>query len=232
MNATAPLFSIIINADGVTFLTAVAALITSIVTFFSVLEMKRQRIVTQKPILKFTNIFFKSPLEDSAGKESISIPIYNFGTGTAIDIEVKWVVDRSLIVKKINEVAKQNIATIEKNFGELTIIKVGKTTYGFSDREEKLLAITPYRKNDLQQRIQLPSFFIDGHAEFVKNNNGKSLATNDFPTARLKIKYKDINDERYCEHFKVHISPQVISYGDRSITECSNILKIEKCIDS
>ncbi|MEA3352221.1 MAG: hypothetical protein U9Q33_00190 [Campylobacterota bacterium] len=117
-----------------TFITAIGTLITALVTFNMVEEMKLQRIVNDKPILKIknlknntSNIIVKEVNKDRVfywvggdGRDFDNLSLINVGNGAALDIKIFWEIDPK-IIKNYLKKDNQDITFVTYEEGKLTI---------------------------------------------------------------------------------------------------------------
>ena len=92
-----------------TFITAIAALAASVASFLVILEMKKQRMISVRPIIKIVpKSFVLEPggvWYTSAGEQrrtELEIEFVNFGAGPAIDFLIKNTLQPTNLEKRIS----------------------------------------------------------------------------------------------------------------------------------
>ena len=199
-------------------ITAIAALITSIVTMLTVNEMKKQRIVSHKPILKIESNSFKLVINKHGGwlwEENEVLQIFNFGSGVAIDIVIHWSIDENKILQLLKKYDPYN----QKNFGKKgQFLSLGNSMHNIEiQKNQKISAIPAFNNSNTSSKINIPRYFIYGFSQYVEdaiinrpkqNKASDELKTFDFEDyipAIIKIKYKDINNNFYNNEFELSI---------------------------
>jgi hypothetical protein len=199
-------------------ITAIAALITSIVTMLTVNEMKKQRIISHKPILKIESNSFKLVINNHGEwlwEDYKVLQIFNFGSGVAIDIVIDWSIDEDKILQLLKRYDPYN----QKDFGKKgQFLSLGNSMHNIEiQKNQKISAIPAFNNSNTSSKINIPSYFIDGFSQYVedaiitrpKQNKAseelKTLDFEDYIPAIIKIKYKDINNNFYNNEFKLSI---------------------------
>ena len=214
-----------------TFVTALGALITAIATFVMVEEMKEQRIVNNKPILKINvlknnisevmvrevnkKIFFSWVRGEEYSFENISL--INVGNGSALDINMYWQIDPK-IVKKYLKKGKEYITDITYENGS---IKKDNKVISHDKIKGKYINVLLNKDNN-RYIFSSPYYYNRAFEQFVersylnkvKKRNIDTLYAYDtdyFSDVFLTIEYKDINNNYYKTKFKINIQIKYIS---------------------
>lgn len=215
-----------------TLLTAFAALLTSIVTMLTVLEMRRQRVVSHLPILKILGEYAQVEIDQHQNWQwkSEALLINNYGKGVALDVNVKWEVGIQSIVAMLKKYDPHNIKDIslENNFLKLD------NSFHFVDRQSQAnfpaLPINTQASNKLTIPPYLKTAFEKYITEAILNrpesNNSKvkSLDFDDFPAVNIKASYKDINENEYGKNFLLLISISSVEKGTENKNGAASII--------
>ncbi|TEW42845.1 hypothetical protein [Psychromonas algicola] len=201
-------------------LTAFAALLTSIVTMFTILEMRKQRVVSHLPILKVlgnhVNLVIDKNQNWAWNREKLKIG--NFGKGVALDVDVKWEVDINKIISLLQKYDPHNVKELKY---ENNVLKLDTSTHFVGNQSQKFFpaisvdSITP-------DEIIIPNYLTTAFESYINEavlnrpDGSKSLNLDDFPSVDVLIKYQDINQNEYNKKFSLLINIESVSKGGES----------------
>jgi len=206
-------------------ITAISALITSIVTMLTVNEMRKQRIVSHKPIIKIGSNSFELVIDKHGNwlwEKNRALQIFNFGSGVAIDIVVEW----NINVDKIIQILKRYDPYNQKNLRNTGYnLSLGNSFHNIENQKRKKISAIPiFNDSNTSSSINVPTYFTDGFSQYVddallnrpKNdiepdNPLKKIEVEDYIPAIIKIKYIDINNNIYNNEFELIINIETIA---------------------
>ena len=199
-----------------TLLTAVAALLTSIVTVFTVSEMRKQRVVSHLPILKVlgnhVNLVIDKNQSWSWNREKLQIG--NFGKAVALDVNVKWEVNIDKIVSLLQKYDPHNVKELKY---EKNVLKLDKSTHFVAKQSEKFFPAIREDSNTPNEII-IPFYLTEAFESYINEavlnrpDGGKSLNLDNFPSVNVSIKYQDINNNEHRKKFSLLINILSIAY--------------------
>lgn len=215
-----------------TLLTAFAALLTSIVTMFTVLEMRRQRVVSHLPILKILGEYAQVEIDQNQNWmwKSESLLINNYGKGVALDVSVKWEVEIEPIVEMLKKYDPHNVKDFSLENGFLKLDNSFHAVDRQSEANFPALPINTQTSNKLRVPPYLTTAFEKYIAEAIlnrpKTNNSKvkSFDLEDFPAVNIKASYKDINENEYVKNFSLQISISSVRKGSENKNGAASII--------
>lgn len=210
-----------------------APLITSLVSLGTLWNVSRQRIISNRPDLHFEsksiNINYETsenaPNIESQEKENLNPKIFNIGLGTAKNLEVEWIIDKT----KLNEIKKYDINNrysfdfIGKNTNEFWIIEDHEKKWSSATRLstfQKIDFVLPHKSNEVSETFLLmhSSFlYIYGiytelfYRHFLLGKINPS-GNEDF-NIKLKVSYNDISGKFYVKFYKLNV--EYNSYSKR-----------------
>lgn len=197
-------------------ITAIAAFLTSIITMLTVLEMRRQRVVSHMPILKVigTNRQFGIDEQFRINKSaytSVELNVNNYGKGIALNVKVSWDIKIESIIRMIKKYDPHNIKDIFLEDDVLTI----DNGYHFIERQSKqsfpVIPIDHHESENISIPTYLAIMFLMYRNESVikrpqTGKESKIPKVDEFPTTNIKIEYNDINDREYVNNYTLSIS--------------------------
>jgi len=204
-------------------LTAIAALVTAVVTYISILELKRNRKVSYLPLLKILNINCKFMYTCENNKWSSlrdhnfsNIDIYNYGNGPAIDVEYNWFIDFEEFILQIKKFDPHNLIKLER---KNQFFSIENSYHNLSQLNSTSIAIQPIQvsKNENTYFPQIIKDLLDVFfrlAYINAPNNDNLLFSDTLPKIKLEIKYKDLNDYVYTQNYHVLIRFRSAKFGD------------------
>jgi hypothetical protein len=206
-----------VSMELATLLTAIAALLTSVVTMFTVSEMKKQRVVSHLPILKvlgkYVNLTIDKNQYWSWDRENLNIS--NFGKGVALDVDVKWDVDIDKIISLLKKYDPHNVKELKY---ENNLLKLERSTHFVTIQSEKFF---PAIRTDSKasDEILVPFYLTAAFESYIKEavlnrpDDSKSLNLDDFPSVNILVKYRDINSNDYVKKFSLTIKIESVAKG-------------------
>jgi len=220
----------------ITLISSMATLITSIATIFIVLEMKKQRLTSHKPLLKFVGKYSKANIDKFKqwSWEDEKIELFNFGSGPAIDITINWIANENKLIKLLKKYA-QNSKDYDINHN--TLLKLKNETH-ITDRQKsiKIPAISTFDTSKSPTEIRIPGFIISSFSHYINEtllNEEKSTPTSselkvlkfdDFIPITIEVSYKDIDNNLYSQKFEFKIHPIFLSNPKDKKNGYANIL--------
>ena len=94
--------------DIATLVTAIAGLVTALVTYLSVRELKLARTISSAPVLVLKNMNFTADCSRDGNADfgpNSSVPdleVLNFGNGPALEVKCTWVMNERYIIELLN----------------------------------------------------------------------------------------------------------------------------------
>lgn len=218
-------------SDYISLISSVAALITAIVVFFTLLEMKKQRQRAYKPDLIFKptklnysakfenglnfNISYPGTIEDE-NKENFDSKLFNIGLGTAKKIIVKFSYDYKKALKTVIE--EQQSITEDFGLKIETIDSILKITFNNlgghvidvdHDFKYDIDYVLPTKIYSNAITYSLPSSYklLFGLFYLLKvyKNPDKLYKPNekDFPPLNVSVEHLDIGGKKYKNKYLV-----------------------------
>lgn len=204
-----------------TLLTAFAALITSIVTMLTVLEMRKQRFVSHLPILKILGKYAIVEIDPKQNWkwQPESLLINNYGKGVALDVNVKWDVEIELIVEMLKKYDPHNV----KDFSlKNNILKLDNSFHAVDNQSEANFTALPIN-TQATNKLTIPPYLTTAFGIYIteailnRPQTSKSKVNrfnfDDFPPVNIKVNYKDINENEYFKNLSLLISFSSVAKG-------------------
>jgi hypothetical protein len=206
-------------------LSIIATLITSLVSFGTLWNVRKQRLNASRPDIyvkdrTFTmNLNIPGKIPEWGGKGetgTFSLPLYNIGLGTAKKIQIKWELEEDYIIK-VKQLDKSDNYHIEHNSLVRGLEIYNKENKFFPtwtnlnlDLSQKVDFILPYNSNtETIQSLVLPWSIMELygiHMElFIKYNDLTKLESSLEDIFSVEISYFDVNNKKYKKHFKVSL---------------------------
>ncbi len=201
-----------------TLMTAIAALFASVIACLTVIEMRKQRVVSHLPILKISSRHDSVDIDKNKkwNWKLESLPINNYGKGVALDVSVKWKVEIKTIINMLEKYDPSVIESISLDGSTL----IFENSFHFVDKQSKAIFLA-LPANTESSNITIPDYittlFEKYITEAVFNKFGNSHTEDDtpkfedFPVVNIKAEYKDINENKYIKNFSLFISCSSIS---------------------
>ncbi len=207
-----------------TIITAFAALITGITSLCIVMEMKRQRIAISKPVIKliannFEAVFCKGTWTWRVGNDNFAkLSIFNFGAGPAINIIVKWEVDKTKLIKTLKHFDPCNQLKIEwKN----DVFICDNSAHFIKNQRLQRIEALPIYQGSNNKKLQIPFYYITGFEKYMQvafiNRPEKSdddviqeRKVPDYPPIKLTVSYEDINGNKMTQRIILKLSPSLV----------------------
>lgn len=193
-------------------LTAIAALLTSIITSFTLHEMRRQREVSHLPILKVLSEYVLVEISKNENWlwENERLKISNFGKGVALDVKVQWEVKIDEILTMLKKYDPHNVKDISF---ENDILKLEDSVHMVKRQSEAFFPAIPVNTVS-DNELSIPSYITTTFGKFINEAilnipdgyEKKSINCEDFPIIDIKISYRDINNNEYKKNFSLSIN--------------------------
>ena len=197
-----------------TIITALAALATSIASFVMILEMKRQRTVISKPVIKIISEYFNAKVcknsweWENLDSHQLKLKLFNFGTGPAINIKVKWEIDKEELKRVLKHFDPYNQFKVEWNkvgFGGQNTFELGGATHIVENQINQKIEALPIYNGENSYELIVPSFYkyaFERYVEFAhlnrpKEENFSKFEPPDYPTINATFKYEDISGGKF-----------------------------------
>ncbi len=161
--------------DIITIITSVATLLAAVAAFWTILEVKRQRVATYRPRLAILSrrivvrsIDSKLQQHDQADvpfRDSYSLNLVNLGFGSALDLVVTWHVDYDDFVRSIKDMP--SIGDFQISDGQLIEIKSNTDMFPIAfastkhDLEMRFDHIQPLSAQGQAHTITMPTLLVN-----------------------------------------------------------------------
>ena len=232
--------------DVISIIASFATCFTAFITLITVLEMKREREESHKPVLSFTqSISIK--IKEMDGKIcfngnpflSEKIQIGNIGTGIAKDFNIQYMIDYKKIVSLINELsANKSIDFIGKKAIEF---KSQDDKFNFSflstiNDNDSFVSFDFIRNDEKEIKIDFPAilnnllcilFYLVRERIMLNKfwSNARYLESKPFPV-KLKLSYKDIGGKKYKKKLYMYFSFEFIVVESNKQRRENNTLNV------
>ncbi len=188
---------------------AIATFLTAFATYYTVDEMKKNRILSYKPILKLLTNEYK--ITASVNKKinkilfnhpmNYNLSVNNFGNGVALNIKCKWTTDNKILKKYVlNDIQKDHISI--NALKDKYIIKIPIFYVRAYEKYLKLKYLNQYAK------YKIDTWIID---------------SSEFPPLKLTMTYTDLNNKEYIQNFIFKIKEDDISLNTKNMKYTINI---------
>lgn len=213
-------------------ISSIAALITAIVTYLMVDEMRIQREINSKPILKISSSLFSLKVKENnfnfrnwinSYSPVSNLYLINYGNGPALDSKIEFVLSTTNIVKLF----KKDYPTDLLYFDNTTIdfkeggIKLFDANYAYK-------TILP---NDFKNRynIYIPPYYLISLKKYLslkylnlhKPKNTNFIKINNFPSINFKLKYRNITDDSFEKHYTLSTKCNILYFIEDDLIQCS-----------
>lgn len=208
--------------DIVATITALAALVTSLASLFMILEMKRQRTATSKPILKVLTKSRSATVknesktwlwDDNEASHFTKLRLVNFGTGPALNVGVEWDIELESLVSVLKFFDPYNQFDIGHENGW---IKLDNSFHAIHNQQSARIDAVPVNKVSDSEFLNIPSYYLSAFEKYVelgllsrpKNdaNTAKTIELPDFPEIYANLKYEEINGTKMMQKFRMLLS--------------------------
>ncbi len=208
----------------------VVTFITALATFYTVLEMKKQRVQSNMPnlILRNEKRFYlykdttinnfeylhwhDTRLTDTIQIESkayhkFDIDLFNIGVGTAKNIRFSYKIDDRKIINVLHSIGEVKVETLDLEKNGLSFeAKYGIVPLGFSIAKSDICYSEIFiPREDNSFKLKLPSIYLSMFNAFVLSLTHKQNKTeyfDKFPSLKLSIVYQDIANNSYKKQFE------------------------------
>jgi hypothetical protein len=230
------------TTDWISLFTAIAALITAIITLFTIREIKKQREHSYQPDLDIANFdvhvykydydekeddkdliflyYSKVRLNISEkldGYNELLLDINNIGFGAAKEVNWKWSFDFFSAKDIIN--LSENEFEYDSEKEEISInipnLKIEWTYLLYEEHDADCLNfILPYSIENRENTLRLPSYFIDLFWLYKSKGvvNQTYASDQNFLPLKLLINYINIDGKKFEKHFDIHLRFHFISH--------------------
>lgn len=200
-------------------LTAIAALLTGIVNFFMLAEMKKQRTAISKPVLKLlsknTNAILDSKTGAWAWEESDTntfrkLNFLNFGAGPAINVSIEWEFDFELLINSLKHFDPYSQIKLEYKNG---LLYLGDSIHVIKNQRSEIIDAIPVYSSGEKQGLNIPLYYFSCIKKYIqlgllerpetKSGNMESFDLPDFQNLNVDIKYEDINGNKIKQKFSI-----------------------------
>lgn len=205
--------------DFATLITALAGLVTAVVTFFNVRELRIARTISAAPVLVLTNKLFiadctkqNDALFGPDGQEP-SLGVMNFGNGSALEVKCTWDIDANQLVSLLNSYDPHGQYSIGFETSPF-IAEETLTLYWnhFHKRqvEISLNPIVPSVQASAAQ-IHLSPFYLEAFHMYIRlavharPEKKKAFDIREFPAATLKVCYVDLAGDSHTDTYAVRL---------------------------
>lgn len=230
------------TTDWISLLTAIAALITAIVTLVTIREIKKQREHSYQPDLDIANFDVRiykydydekeddkdltflyyskdrlNPDEKLDGYNELLLDINNIGFGAAKEVNWEWSFDFYNAKDVINLSENEFEYDEEKEELSITIpeLKIEWTYLLYEENDTDCLNfILPYSIENRENTIRLPNYFIDLFWLYKSKGvvNQTYDSDQDFPPLKLLMTYTNIDGKKFEKHFNIYLRFSFISH--------------------
>lgn len=225
------LLTIILIMDYSTFpdfrldLSAIAATLTSLVTLFTLFEIKKQRKKMYEPALAFGRS--KETLHGEPVTNNLEIALYNVGFGSAINLQVEWD-----FYDKLNEI-KKVYPDIDKDFIVLRDFlneRSGCIYNKLLDKRQEVDYLLPISVSDEPTKLRIPIILTNyvifevmkSWNENKDKDRGISIPEYLIP---FKITYYDINNSKNIERYLMKFRVSMFSAVEANIAFSIEVIK-------
>lgn len=212
-------------------ITALAALITGLATLLIILEMKRQRTATSRPVLKVLTKSRSSTVnnenktwlwDNSESPHSSTLRLINFGTGPALNVMASWEVNFEELVN----VLKYFDPYKQMEFGHKNgFITLDNSFHAIHNQRTLRIDAVPVNGVTDSEVLTVPSYYIAAFEKYVELgvlNRPKTdpkdtgvIDLPDFPEIYVDFEYEDINGKKLKQKFKIFLNLSSIIRNER-----------------
>lgn len=221
----------------ITIVTSIFAVVTIIIIYKTLSEIKKQRENTHRPDLyiKGINLYihFKIPFTPFivSDKKTIDIEqydinyfpivklkLYNIDFGTAKELKIKWIYDLKKIVANVNNLFENYEPVILTNEKIKLIFKTKQFEYEFEikERVNSFNFVLPYNLNNEIFYINFPPillYIVGVYCSLICLKIDKNEVFEDFfkfENIKLFMQYKDIESKIYKKNIFITVNTQYI----------------------
>ncbi|MDD5701303.1 MAG: hypothetical protein PHU23_04545 [Dehalococcoidales bacterium] len=228
-------------------LAGVSTLITAIVTWCMVREIKKQRLSSQRPDIIIRESNYKIALVNSSSGGSrlhfedgdVGLEIANIGNGHAKHIEIRWNYDLCELLRFLKKADTDKLYTFE--FEHNSIMLTIKSCDPFNTIHAHGHVLTSQAKahfrtmlrnvDSAHQLIQIPNAYLELYLVMVSlytlnnpNHNTIFSTIDQFPKLSVNIKYFDIENNTYNTNYQIQFNPS--AFSKPNISSEQNIYEI------
>lgn len=213
--------------DIVVTITAMAALVTGIASLLMILEMKRQRMATSKPVLKILTKNRSATVDnesktwswdDNESSYFTILRLMNFGTGPALNVIVSWDVDLEVLVNvlKYFDPYKQMDFSYKNDF-----VNLDNSLHAIHNQRTVRIDAVPVNGVSDGEALKIPSYYVVAFEKYVElgllkrpkadSKNSGAIELPDFPEIYVNFEYEEINGTKLKQKFRILLSCLFIS---------------------
>lgn len=195
-------------------LTAIASLLTSFITMFTVREMRKQRVVSHMPIIKILGGYVQIKIGKNQNWDwnNETLQLGNFGKGVALDVKIKWEVPVDEVITMLKKYDPYNVKEYSLNNN---LLKLDNSAHNIKLQSEKFFpAITETldSSNNSSSNIVIPYYLTTAFGKYINEaiinrpeSSNNEASVKDFPEAGVKVSYIDINNNLHEKNFSLSI---------------------------
>ena len=239
------------KADLIALVAGGATFLNSVLVFFTLREMKRQRELSSQPEMAFQeNSFYvyndencfpgiwlnqeTTLVEQKNEKQSFMIEVNNIGRGVAKDVKIQWDINIDDFIKLFSSIDIEKYAKIEGSENALSVsLGHSRRIFLLSNIDSEHGFIMP--GNEYKMAIFIPavylyllSLILFIYADKLKNKGAANIDFN-FPSLRGIISYENLTGKNYERKFEISISPYMLASTVLSGEEVSKgYIKVKK----
>jgi len=194
--------------DTIAIVTVIATFITSLISLLTIIEMKKQRSESYKPIVVPVYSYYSlksysdgryniQTQDNSEYVQNLFIYLANAGAGTAINIRIKW----SFELKKFANVQNNREAflTIKDNIFSVVGEKY-QCSHNLNLQTEEIFEYLLTAENKTN-KIILPQYMTTIMKIIADNNvHGNAI---EMPELKMKIEYEDIGLKKHIKEYNI-----------------------------
>jgi hypothetical protein len=239
------------KADLIALVAGVATFLNSVLVYFTLREMKRQRELSNQPEMAFQAKPFyvyndencfpmiwvnqkKTLVEGKEEKKSFILEVNNIGNGVAKNVKIQWNININDFIERLSLIGIENYAKVKETNNVLSV-SLGHSKYTFflenigSEHE----FIMP--GNECKVAVYIPdvylyllSLILFIHIDKMKNKNTTDFDLN-FPSLKSIISYENLTGKKYKRKFEISISPYMVTNDVQIGKEVSSgYIKVKK----
>ena len=239
------------KADLIALVAGGATFLNSVLVFFTLREMKRQRELSNQPEMAFQEksfyvyndencfprIWVNQKIALAEGKEekkSFILDANNIGNGVARNVKIQWNIDINGFIERLSLIGIENYAKVKETNNVLLVSSEhSEHVFFLANIGSEHEFIMP--GNECKVAVYIPevylyllSLMLFIHVDKMKNKNTADFDLN-FPNLKSIISYENLTGKKYKRKFEISISPCMVTNGVQSDKEVSSgYIKVKK----
>lgn len=204
---------------------SVAAGISALATFFTVIQIHIQRKASYRPELVFAKTHFTvdgSVKTKEHNDRNFKIDLFNIGLGAAKNFKIEWSFPIESSVKKVNSLIGQPSENYKLENGILSWTRENNSHYMSMWKSQKNTSIDFFLPASISKdpvNITIPDAYASLWIEHFKNCALREDYSNtNFPPLKATITYQDIGGTRYKFKYSVALSYSSFTHPSLAIT--------------